>query len=174
MMELARIYGFGEQKYDRYNYLKGYDWSLSVDALLRHLYAFLAGEDRDPESGLLHTAHVAWHGMTLTSFILRDVGTDDRAPTAEETERMERELDEFDAAVAAMGRAIAAEPWGEGDGTVYGMASDEWRALGEGYIGFPVEQPDGCFLYRGIHVSPTVATAATFREIDAELRRRNG
>jgi hypothetical protein len=80
MDELARIYGFGEQKYDRFNYLKGYDWSLSIDALKRHLSAFERREDRDEESGLLHTAHVAWHGLALTSFVLREVGTDDRAP----------------------------------------------------------------------------------------------
>lgn len=80
LMELAKVYGMGEEKYARYNYLKGYPWSLSVDALYRHLLAFLAGEDKDPESGLLHTAHVAWHALTLTSFIQRNVGTDDRAP----------------------------------------------------------------------------------------------
>ena len=78
LIELAKVYGYGEQKYARYNYLKGYPWSLSVDALFRHLLAFLAGEERDQESGLLHTAHVAWHGLTLTSFLLRGVGTDDR------------------------------------------------------------------------------------------------
>lgn len=83
-MELARVYGFGEEKYDRYNYLKGYDWSLSIDALFRHLFAFIGGEDRDPESGLLHTAHVAWHGQTLSSFMLRGVGTDDRPPRPED------------------------------------------------------------------------------------------
>lgn len=80
MRELALVYGMGEQKYDRYNYLKGYPWSLSVDALFRHMFAFLAGENRDEESGLLHTAHVAWHALTLTSFLLREVGEDDRAP----------------------------------------------------------------------------------------------
>ena len=78
--ELAKVYGFGGAKYERYNYLRGYPWSLSVDALYRHLLAFLAGEDRDPESGLLHTAHVAWHALALTSFTLRELGTDDRAP----------------------------------------------------------------------------------------------
>lgn len=80
LMELAKVYGFGEAKYARYNYLKGYEWSLSVDALFRHLLAFLAGEDRDPESGLLHTAHVMWHAGTLTSYQLRGIGNDDRAP----------------------------------------------------------------------------------------------
>lgn len=80
LLELARVYGYGEQKYARYNYLKGYPWSLSVDAAYRHLLAFLAGEDRDRESGLLHTAHLAWHALTLTSFLLRRLGDDDRAP----------------------------------------------------------------------------------------------
>jgi hypothetical protein len=80
LQELALIYGFGEEKYARYNYLKGYPWSLSVDALFRHLLAFLDGEDLDPESGLHHTAHVAWHALTLTSYQMRNLGTDDRCP----------------------------------------------------------------------------------------------
>jgi hypothetical protein len=80
LQELALIYGFGEEKYARYNYLKGYPWSLSVDALFRHLLAFLDGEDLDPESGLHHTAHVAWHALTLTSYQMRKLGTDDRCP----------------------------------------------------------------------------------------------
>lgn len=102
MMELARVYGFGEQKYARYNYLRGYAWSLSVDALQRHLMGFLAGEERDPESGLLHTAHVAWHGLTLTSFQIRGVGEDDRAPVYVPDHTL-----------------ITPEPWGTGDGGVY-------------------------------------------------------
>jgi len=85
MQELGCVYGMGEEKYTRFNYLRGYAFSLSIDALKRHLLAFEAGEDRDPESGLLHTAHVAWHGLALTSFILRDLAQahpefDDRAP----------------------------------------------------------------------------------------------
>lgn len=102
MMELGRVYGMGETKYARFNYLLGYNWSLSLDALKRHLLAYESGEDYDecsmhpgrygdehdydPKvcdgSGLLHTAHVAWHGLTLTSFLIRDIGTDDRAPRA--------------------------------------------------------------------------------------------
>lgn len=77
--ELGRVAAFGSAKYDRGNYLKGYPWSLCVDALYRHLMAFERGEDRDPESGLLHTVHAAWHGLALASFVLRDVGVDDRS-----------------------------------------------------------------------------------------------
>jgi hypothetical protein len=81
--ELGKVAGFGSRKYARGNYLKGYDWSLCVDAMHRHMLAFESGEDRDPESGLLHVAHAAWHGLALTSFILRDIGTDDRVPRVE-------------------------------------------------------------------------------------------
>jgi len=84
LLEEAKVYGFGEEKYARFNYLKGYRWSLSIDALFRHLFAFMDGEDRDPESGLLHTAHVTWHARTLSSFLLRALGTDDRYKPAVE------------------------------------------------------------------------------------------
>jgi hypothetical protein len=83
LMELAKVYGYGDQKYARFNYMKGYKYSLSIDALLRHLIAFMGGEDRDPESGLLHTAHAAWHALTLTAFLLNRVGEDDRWPSSE-------------------------------------------------------------------------------------------
>jgi hypothetical protein len=78
LLTLAEVSGFGARKYDSFNYLKGYDWTLSANAALRHLLAFLNGEDNDPESGLPHTAHFAWHGLALTSFLQRGLGTDDR------------------------------------------------------------------------------------------------
>jgi len=70
MLALGRVYGFGAEKYDRHNFRKGYAWSLSYDAMQRHIEASLAGEDYDPESGLPHMAHVAWHALTLTQFLL--------------------------------------------------------------------------------------------------------
>ena len=82
LLALARVGGMGAEKYARFNYLNGYKWSLSVDAGLRHLMQFLAGEDLDEESGLPHTAHAAWMMMCLTSFYLRGIGTDDRPPVA--------------------------------------------------------------------------------------------
>lgn len=81
--ELGKVAGFGARKYSRGNYLLGYDWSLCVDALHRHMLAFESGEDRDPESGLLHVAHAAWHGLALASFTLRGIGTDDRVTPSE-------------------------------------------------------------------------------------------
>ncbi len=77
--EVARVYGMGASKYADDNWLKGYAWRLSLGALLRHVSRFAIGEDRDPESGCLHLAHACWHTLTLLTFCMRGLGTDDRA-----------------------------------------------------------------------------------------------
>lgn len=78
LLHLGEVSGFGAKKYASFNYLKGYDWRLSFDAMQRHMLRFWAGEDRDIESGLLHPTHAAWHGLAMTSFVLRDLGSDTR------------------------------------------------------------------------------------------------
>lgn len=78
LLELSRVAAMGAEKYDAFNYLKGYDWRLSMDAAMRHALLFWAGEDLDPESGACHAAHFAWHGLALTSFYLRGLGRDTR------------------------------------------------------------------------------------------------
>jgi len=66
---LARIYGYGDAKYgDAHNYRKGYEWSKNYDALQRHLTAWWDREDTDPESGLSHLGHAAWHVFALIVF----------------------------------------------------------------------------------------------------------
>lgn len=78
--ELARVYGFGAEKYAPYNWLRGYAWSLSVSALKRHLSQWCQGIDRDEETGCHHLIHAAWHCLTLFVFQRRGLGTDDRMP----------------------------------------------------------------------------------------------
>lgn len=80
LAELGKVAGFGGDKYERYNFTKGYRWSLSYDALQRHLMAFWNGEDKDKESGLYHLSHACWHTLTLLTFLMRGKGTDDRFP----------------------------------------------------------------------------------------------
>ena len=77
---LSEVAGFGGIKYERYNFAKGYKWSLSFDAMQRHLLAFWDGENNDPESGHPHLAHAAWHCLALLTFMERNKGTDDRFP----------------------------------------------------------------------------------------------
>lgn len=78
--QVGLVAGFGNKKYARYNFAKGYKWSLSYDALQRHLMQFWNGEMVDSESGLPHLAHAGWHCLALLTFTLRGRGTDDRFP----------------------------------------------------------------------------------------------
>jgi len=77
---IGAVAGFGSGKYARYNFTKGYDWSLSYDAMQRHLMAWWTRQDNDPESGLSHLGHAAWHCLALMFFQRTGTGTDDRFP----------------------------------------------------------------------------------------------
>ena len=79
MVELARVYTLGAEKYQPDNWAKGMAWRRCLGSLLRHTFAWAAGEDFDKESGLHHMAHVAWGALTLIAYHKRKVGTDDRA-----------------------------------------------------------------------------------------------
>jgi hypothetical protein len=75
---VGEVCGMGAEKYDLHNYRKGYKWSLSSNALFRHVLAFLDGQDLDEESGLPHMAHAAWHAMVLVQFMRDHPDFDDR------------------------------------------------------------------------------------------------
>ena len=76
---IAEHFGRGAEKYgeDR-NWEKGYDWSLSFAAMMRHAWAWWGGEDLDEETGSSHMVAVAWHAMVLVANEMRQSGTDDR------------------------------------------------------------------------------------------------
>jgi len=76
---VARVYGWGTKKYADRNWELGYKWSNSYSAGQRHLNAFWGGEWLDQESGLPHLAHAAWHCLTLMTYMVRQIGTDDRS-----------------------------------------------------------------------------------------------
>ncbi len=84
LWELAEHYGKGASKYPddpethEANWMKGYDYSLNVDAMLRHLALWLGGEDTDEETGSSHLIAVTWHAITLRWFQLHNRGTDTR------------------------------------------------------------------------------------------------
>jgi hypothetical protein len=75
--QLALVLTFGAQKYAAHNWRKGLSKSRLIAAALRHLFAYLRGEDRDPESGLSHVAHAMCCCMFLLGLEHR-VDLDDR------------------------------------------------------------------------------------------------
>lgn len=69
----------GAQKYGPFNWReKGVRFSVYYDACMRHLNAVKEGENRDPESGLLHLAHArACLGIIMDSMEIGNM-VDDR------------------------------------------------------------------------------------------------
>jgi CO/xanthine dehydrogenase Mo-binding subunit len=83
LIELAEHYGKGEAKYPTAedgtpNFRKGYAWSLSYAALMRHAASFWAGEDIDPETQSKHLIAVAWHALNLATYMDEHPELDDR------------------------------------------------------------------------------------------------
>lgn len=70
--EVVKVGTFGANKYTDHGWLsvpngiQRYD-----DALLRHWIEARSGNDVDPDSGLLHLAHVAWNALAVLELEIR-------------------------------------------------------------------------------------------------------
>lgn len=90
LVEVAKVLEMGKKKYGAHNWRGGMDWTRFSDACLRHLYAWINGEDLDDESGLTHLAHAACNLMFLLTYEQERLGIDDRfmgndEPTKQDT-----------------------------------------------------------------------------------------
>lgn len=74
----AEVLTFGAKKYDDRNWELGMKWSRVFGALMRHMWAWWKGEDKDPETGLSHLHHAACCIAFLIAYEERKVGEDDR------------------------------------------------------------------------------------------------
>ena len=86
---LAEHYGKGARKYEDRNWEKGYPWSKSFAAMLRHAWRFWGGEDFDSHTptcakdctkhtGSHHLTAVAWHAFAMLEFTATHPERDDR------------------------------------------------------------------------------------------------
>ena len=55
--QLSHVLTFGAQKYAAHNWRKGLNKTRLIAAALRHIFAYLRGQDTDEETGLSHMAH---------------------------------------------------------------------------------------------------------------------
>lgn len=62
----VRVAEFGARKYAPWNHTLGIPRVQIISSLLRHTWAYLRGEERDKDSGLLHTDHILWNAAALT------------------------------------------------------------------------------------------------------------
>jgi len=82
LWQVAELYGKGAEKYEDWNWRKGYPWSLSIAALERHLSLFKQGEEYDSETGCAHLASVVFHALALLTFMDEHRQFDDRFQAA--------------------------------------------------------------------------------------------
>ena len=66
--QYAKVLTFGAKRYNDRNWEKGMKWTSVIASLERHLQAIKRGEDIDPESGLLHSAHIQCNSAFLTEY----------------------------------------------------------------------------------------------------------
>jgi 5'(3')-deoxyribonucleotidase len=92
--QYARVLSKGAEKYADRNWEKGMPWSKVAASLERHLYAFKRGEDYDPETGLLHMAHVMCNAAFLTEYYKIFPKGDDRIPGWMRQKRIGMDIDD--------------------------------------------------------------------------------
>ena len=84
---VATHYGIGATKYEDRNWERGYRWSYSFAAMMRHAWAFWRGEDIDPETGSPHLAAVVFHALALMEYGDTNRANDDRVPCGRKARR---------------------------------------------------------------------------------------
>lgn len=79
---------FGAIKYKPWNWMKGLPRMQIAASLIRHLWAYMRGEDNDPESGKPHTSHIVWNAVALAYNHKHGIEDDRRPPDPAITERL--------------------------------------------------------------------------------------
>ncbi len=92
--QYARVLTRGATKYGDRNWEKGMPWSKILASLERHLYAIKRGEDYDPETGELHSAHVMCNAAFLTEYYNIFPQGDDRMPNYNRKLRIGTDIDD--------------------------------------------------------------------------------
>lgn len=75
---IGRAMSFGAKKYAAHNWASGFAWSRLCGSALRHLLAWMSGQDKDPESGLSHLDHLGACVVMLIAHENERLGQDDR------------------------------------------------------------------------------------------------
>lgn len=75
---LIAVMEHGAAKYGEHNWKQGMNYTRCFDAAIRHLRAWQAGQDIDPESGLQHLAHAMANCAFIIDWTEMKAGKDDR------------------------------------------------------------------------------------------------
>jgi hypothetical protein len=76
--QVALVLTFGARKYAAFNWANGIAYGRLLGAALRHIFAYMRGQDLDEETGLPHIAHAIAELMFLMGMSQRHPELDDR------------------------------------------------------------------------------------------------
>ena len=76
---MIRVLEFGAKKYEKDQWKKGFPIRQIYNSLIRHMIAFMNGEDNDPESGLPHIGHIQCNIMFMAYVLENHPHFDDRS-----------------------------------------------------------------------------------------------
>ena len=92
--QYAQVLTKGAEKYAERNWEKGMAWSKVLASMKRHIEAFSQGKDYDPETGLLHMAHVMCNAAFLVEYYKIYPQGDDRSHWYTRMPRIALDVDE--------------------------------------------------------------------------------
>ena len=95
IIELAKVLGYGANKYEAHNWKIGLPISRYYSACQRHLLSFNSGETIDSESGLNHLGHAACNLMFMLYMLKHKPELDDRYFKKEDSEALDKSLNDF-------------------------------------------------------------------------------
>ena len=78
LLDVAKVFTYGIDKYRPWNCIHGMSATRLASACMRHMLAWQAGEDDDPDSGLSHLAHAASCILMMIESIHVATAIDDR------------------------------------------------------------------------------------------------
>lgn len=78
LLGISQVLDFGAKKYAARNWEKGIRWGRVFAALMRHMWAWWSGEERDAETGFSHLWHAGCCIAFLIAYEQRQIGEDDR------------------------------------------------------------------------------------------------
>lgn len=75
--EIAEVFTFGAEKYAAHNFRKGLAFSRLFAACQRHLWAWVRGEENDPETGLSHLSRAVCNLLMIRDLQIHRGDQDD-------------------------------------------------------------------------------------------------
>lgn len=88
ILKVAQVMTFGKRKYSANNWRGGIVYSRLLAAALRHIFSYLGGESKDPETGYSHLAHAMCCLMMVLEFEETQPQLDDRFKQPESIEKL--------------------------------------------------------------------------------------